>query len=77
MVEDFGDIDLVALVADGDEDNGWAEDKSYKDDDEEGSEVDLSGDADAIDSDDDWRIVEESGDIEVVGLVGDGDEDNN
>ena len=76
MVEDFGDIDLVALVADGDEDNGWAEDKSYKDDDEEGSEVDLSGDADAIDSDDDWRKVEDSGDIDLVALVADGYEDN-
>ena len=34
-------------------------------------------DADATDSDADWRIVEESGDIEVVAPGGDGNEDNN
>ena len=53
------------------------EENSYKDDDEGGSEVDLSGDTDTIDIDDDWRMVEESGDIEVLGLVIDGDEVNN
>ena len=51
------------------------EDNSYKDDDEGGSEVDLSGDTDTIDIDDDWRMVEESCDIEVVALVADGDVD--
>ena len=53
------------------------ENNSYKDDDERGSEVDLSGDSDAIDSDVEWRMVEESGDIEVVGLVADGDDNKN
>ena len=52
------------------------EDKSYKDDDEGGSEVDLSGDTDGMDSDDERRMVEESGDREVVALVADRDEDN-
>ena len=52
------------------------EETSYKDDDEGGGEVDLSGDTDTIDSDDDWRMVEESGDIELVALVADGNEDN-
>ena len=53
------------------------EDNSYKDDDEGGSEVDLSRDSDASDSDVEWRMVEESGDIEVVALVADGDDNNN
>ena len=52
------------------------EDNSYKDDEERNSKVDLSGDSDAIDIDDEWRMVEESGDIEVAVLIADGDEDN-
>ena len=51
-------------------------DNSYKDDDEGGCEIDLSGDTDATDSDDEWRMVEVSGDIELVTLVADRDEDN-
>ena len=52
------------------------EDNSYKYDDEGGSEVDLSGDSDASDSAVEWRMVDNSGDIEVVSLVADRDEDN-
>ena len=52
------------------------EDNSYKDDEDGKSEVDLSGDSDAIDIDDEWGMVEESGDIEVAALIADGDVDN-
>ena len=51
------------------------EDNSYKDDSEGGSEVDLSGDTDTIDIEVEWRMVGESGSIEVVALLADGDED--
>ena len=49
---------------------------SCKVDDEAESEGDLSGDTDAIDSDVELRILEESCDIEVVAVVLYGDEDN-
>ena len=51
------------------------EDKSYKDDDEGRSEVDLSGDSDAIDIDVEWIMVEASGDRELVALIADVDDD--
>ena len=76
MVEESSNMEVVILGVDGDEESERVEGNSCKDDDEGESEVDLSVDSDAIDSDVEWRILEESCDIEVVAVVLYGDKDN-
>ena len=48
-----------------------------RDDDERGNVVDVVGDTNADDIDDEWAMVEETDGTEVVLVVGDGSDDNN
>ena len=77
MEGEADDTEIVAVVADGADNNVGLKETSCKDDDEKGSEVDASGDTDFVDAD----VVPRTGDkvdcTEMLVVVGDGDENNN
>ena len=78
MLDESCEAEIVVVVADGDDNNDSLEEKWNRDDDDDsGSEVDRSGDTDAVDNDIDWRMVGESDESEIVTVVlnEDGDSD--
>ena len=81
MLDEWCDGEPVVVVADGDGDNDWLEDKSNNDDDDaddddRGYEADRLGDTDPIDSDGGSSMLDEWCDGETVVVVPDGDDDN-